>query len=521
MADKDFFDQEFDKLSQQQSEQQTPTFDQWYQRSTQNSNGNGSSNKKPLFISLICVSLVLCIFLGWILCALFSSKGNEQQQLLDTVVRYLDEQFYLPIEDEETWTKGIESAGTALLQQAGDRYSRLLSPQTFYDYMHPQSAIDASPQGYFGFSYSPVEGVGMLVVDIASDSNSYGLLQLNDMIVKMSNIVDANGNDGVTLDGQVVSEVVLSQLSSNAISAITQRTQSATFYVLRNGETFSVSLSRAPLYRNANYNYDFVEFYFKDAKGLIYTNVSTDIDAINANCDTEDARLLTNLPKNTGYVRIVEFTDTVTSKSNEEFKQVMDLFKQLGLTRLVLDLKGNPGGNVEYVSDVAGMLIDVSALTDAQLGKVKDNQGRLLITRLESRDGTYSTEYRASTYSEYFAPKQNGKCNIVVWTDGSSASASELLTGALLDYQTAIQMGSCTYGKGIAQACIPLNYFGNVVNLEGNVERYNWAIYFTFARYFSPLGTNIHGKGYAPQGDFDGLESYQQLWEKTLQYWNE
>ena len=210
----------------------------------------------------------------------------------------------------------------------------------------------------------------------------------------------------------------------------------------------------------------------------------------------------------------------VKLQADVEFRQALTLFKSRGLKRLILDLKGNPGGSVDYVSSIAGMLVTDAKLTDKQRQKVTSSDG-LLITTLQPRAGSPYVYSRESTYDLYFdAPTD--KPDIVVWTDAGSASASELLTGALRDYGTAVQMGTTTYGKGIAQTCIPLSdYTGTVITNSGQKTTGHWAIYFTIAEYFSPVTTtNIHGKGYTPQAEYDNLDTYEKLWDATIKYFN-
>ena len=118
-----------------------------------------------------------------------------------------------------------------------------------------------------------------------------------------------------------------------------------------------------------SYNYRFVEFYFNDS----YKNIST-TNQNNAVVNTYQLRQLSQLPQDTGYVRITEFMyyldgqTTVTAAT--EFVQVMKLFRSLGLKRLVLDLKGNPGGLVSAVCDIAAMLVHPDNLTQQQQQQV-------------------------------------------------------------------------------------------------------------------------------------------------------
>ncbi len=112
------------------------------------------------------------------------------------------------------------------------------------------------------------------------------------------------------------------------------------------------------------------------------------------------------------------------------------------------------------------MLVTDAKLTDKQRQKVTSSDG-LLITTLQPRAVSPYVYSRESTYDLYFdAPTD--KPDIVVWTDAGSASASsELLTGALRDYGTAVQMGTTTYGKGCSNVYTSKRLYGYGYNQFG------------------------------------------------------
>ena len=539
---KDFFDEEFDKKT---GESENIGGESWFDRPAPKK--EVAQTKKPLYITLICVAVVLCIVFGWVLCTVFQGVGNYNtdgngivsygDDILGTVIEYLRTRYYMDI-DEETWLEAIEYSGTALMYKAGDRYSQLMSPQTYYDFCYPTSSTSVGSDEIFGISFVVEEGVGLYVSSVVANSAAYGKLQAGDLVLKLSDIEDKDGNapvfGGVTFDSMVVG-----QYSNTAITTLISTAHKANFLVLRLNsdssegfELFEVSLTRQKIVPVAtDYQYYFVEFYFDDE----HSNVSLPSD--DYDYSTYEERHLDLLPQGTGYVRLTQFMDyvktdeegnvvvdnkgnPVTISAADEFAEVMELFKEMKLTRLVLDLKGNPGGNVTYVSDIAGMLVTAAKLTEAQREAVTNSKGELLITTLNMSKFNYTQQYsRSSTYSNYFGNVQE-KCSIVVWTDGGSASASELLTGALLDYGTAVQMGVTTYGKGIAQTWEALPFYGTVTNLNGEEELFPWAIYYTCASYFSPLGNNIHGEGYTPEGAYNYLTNYAALWNAALTYWN-
>ncbi len=526
----DFFDDEYEKQKQKEEQAKPTPPSDWYTRPEPD---KVSSGKKPLYIVLLCFILVACIGLGWLLCYIFQSvarnSDDESSQILDEVMKYLRENYYQDISDEE-WTEAIESSGTALMQTAGDRFCQLMSPQTYYDFCNPTATVVGGGDQIFGVSFSILQGVGMTVSTVVSDSPAYGRLQEGDLVVLIDDARTRSGG-APTLNGKTYSEIPLDQLTSDEIRSVLELTYSATFHVLRRDESdptgytmVAERLTRGTIMQlYPNYNYHFVEFYF----GRNCTNVSTALrKPLGASTTTEEMRHLDELPADTGYVRITEFMDVVDSNgetvsASGEFIEVMQLFASRGLKHLVLDLKGNPGGNVNYVSDVAAQLITAAKLTEVQKESVSNASGELLVTTLDMPKPAHMSvpTYKASNYNAYF-PTPTDKCDIVVWTDGNSASASELLTGCLLDYQTAVQMGTTTYGKGIAQTWQDLPFTGKVTDIHGDTIDYPWAVYYTCASYYSPLGVNIHGKGYTPTVEgYNGLRDYASLISATAAYW--
>ena len=163
---------------------------------------------------------------------------------------------------------------------------------------------------------------------------------------------------------------------------------------------------------------------------------------------------------NIGYVRLTTFSDTTTSgmeKSiNEIKKELRDKFQGL-----ILDLRNNPGG----------LLNQSISVTDAFL-----NQGEIVSTQGRKPDDT----------SRVFAKKGdiiNGKPLIVLINSGS-ASASEIVAGALKDHARAIIVGTRSFGKGSVQS---------IILLPGN-----GAMRLTTARYYTPSGVSIQAKGIEP-----------------------
>jgi len=161
-----------------------------------------------------------------------------------------------------------------------------------------------------------------------------------------------------------------------------------------------------------------------------------------------------------GYVRITSFQSKTGESLLDEIAKLKDESKE-GLKGLVLDLRNNPGG-------VLSAAVEVS---DAFLTKG-------LIVYTEGRDKESRLKFSATPNDIL------NESPIVVLVNGGSASASEIVAGALQDHKRAIIMGDKTFGKGSVQTILPMNS--------------NAALKLTTARYYTPLGRSIQAEGIVP-----------------------
>lgn len=178
------------------------------------------------------------------------------------------------------------------------------------------------------------------------------------------------------------------------------------------------------------------------------------------------------------YIQITEFDDVTINQFDEAYK---DINKQ-GAKALIIDLRSNGGGNLDAVLDIARHMLPKG-----------------LITYTEERNGTV-TEYNCDGKTPIQIP-------VVVLTNEYTASASELLTGALKDYGIAESIGTKTYGKGIVQSVYPFT--------DGS------GIKFTTSRYYTPKGNCIHEVGIAPdiELEFDSERYYSdEKYDNQLEY---
>ena len=177
-----------------------------------------------------------------------------------------------------------------------------------------------------------------------------------------------------------------------------------------------------------------------------------------------------------GYVRISEFDDVTVNQFTEALKSI----KAQNAEGMILDLRANPGGSLYAVVDIADMLL-----------------GEGLILYTEDKAG-YREEYKSDPQKAIDIP-------IVILVDGHSASASEVLSGALKDHGEATLVGTTTFGKGIVQTLRTLQ--------DGS------AIKLTISAYYTPSGTNIHGTGIEPDVvvEFDGDAYYGEGFDNQLE----
>ncbi len=164
-----------------------------------------------------------------------------------------------------------------------------------------------------------------------------------------------------------------------------------------------------------------------------------------------------------GYIRYTEFTDG----SSDEVRAALDALKTRGMRSLVLDLRGNGGGIMQEAVKVAGMFIPRGTEVVSMRG------------RGEGMSKTYRTE---SEPLDLAIP-------LAVLVDGYSASAAEIVAGAMQDLDRGVVIGQRTYGKGLVQSPIPVG-FGSVIKI-------------TTAKYYIPSGRCIQAIDYSREPGAD------------------
>ena len=156
-----------------------------------------------------------------------------------------------------------------------------------------------------------------------------------------------------------------------------------------------------------------------------------------------------------GYIYLKEFDDATT----EQFKDALEDLRSQDIKGLIIDLRSNPGGNLTSVVDIAREILPAG-----------------LIVYTEDKNGN-RTEYTCDGENALDIP-------LVVLTNGYTASAAEILAGAVQDYNIGTLIGTTTFGKGIVQRIITLS--------DGS------AVKLTISAYFTPSGRNIQSTGIEP-----------------------
>ena len=175
------------------------------------------------------------------------------------------------------------------------------------------------------------------------------------------------------------------------------------------------------------------------------------------------------LPGKIGYVQLTSF---IEASSRDLDKALRDLERR-GMAALVFDLRNNPGGQLSTAVEIASMFL-------------KDNK-LVVYTEGRNRQIAPREEYRTRDPGSYPGISSHPGYPMVVLVNSQSASASEIVAGALQDHRRAILLGVRTYGKGSVQKIFPLRATAGQSALK-----------LTIAKYYLPSGRSIHGKGVEP-----------------------
>lgn len=174
------------------------------------------------------------------------------------------------------------------------------------------------------------------------------------------------------------------------------------------------------------------------------------------------SKMLTN---NIGYLRLTQFGENVYPDMAKELTKL----QKEGMKGLVLDLRSNPGGALDQAIKIASMFV--------KEGKIVSTRGKTTEEQVNNREGKYFGDYP-----------------LVVLINGGSASASEIVAGAVKDHKRGTLIGEKSFGKGSVQTLIPLP--------DGD------GIKLTIAKYYTPNDISIHGIGIEPDIKVEEKDNY-------------
>lgn len=344
--------------------------------------------------------------------------ANQQTMNKIQVLENTIDKYYLEDVDEETLEKGVYEG---LLDSLGDPYSVYYSQEELQELQEQTEGIYYGIGAYVGMDTDRMlpRLTGIIDGTPAQESG----LRAGDWIYKV---------DGEEIQGEELSQVV-SRIKGEEGTTVH-------LTLVREGET------------------DYLE-----------------VDVVRRKVESPTV-VQKMLDDRIGYIQITEF-DTVTL---DQFTEALAVCRGSGMQGLILDLRGNPGGNLTTVCDIAREILPEG-----------------LIVYTEDRNGKrteYSCDGRKQIQEE-----------LVVLVDSGSTSASEILAGAVKDYGIGTLVGTTTFGKGIVQRIITLS--------DGS------AVKLTVSNYYTPKGNNIHKIGVSPDVEepFDAEAYYERDEDNQLE----
>lgn len=359
-------------------------------------------HQKKFWQGALCGALVALLGTGLVSCAgrfpLFGQNvvPSEAEEKL-AQIQALISQEYLGEIDEEALQTGIYEGYVGAL---GDPYS------VYYD-EEQTTALMETTQGEYG-------GIGVVLTQ-----------NLDTGITEASNVYeDSPAMEAGMKDGDIIYKVDGEDVSGKELEEISGNIRG------EKGTTVEVTVLRG-----------------EEAEEVTLTITRGTIQA-----ETVESRMLT---ETVGYLSVSEFDDV----TYEQYQEAVTALETEGMEGLIVDLRGNPGGNLDTVCQILDLMLPEG-----------------LIVYTEDKDGNRQ-EMKSDEEHQIQVP-------LVVLVDGNSASASEIYAGAVQDYGIGQIVGSQTYGKGVVQSIYDL---GDGTSLK-----------LTVAEYFTPNGRSINGKGITP-----------------------
>ena len=358
-------------------------------------NGGGSFLAGAVTVILLLTVIRTASHFIWLPGGTDTPTSVQTSEKIRTIEQLIDE-VYVGEKDEEALAEGMYRG---LLSGLGDRYADYYTEEEFQE-------LATSQEGYYegvGITIGQTEeGAGLTIVEVTDGSPAAEAgIQAGDILIAV---------DGTDVTSMTVTEAAA---------------------LIREGENDTINLT--------------VE---REGTGQIQAEVTRE----KLETQTVAGKMLTDT---IGYLAISQFTGL----TSDQFADVYQQLQEEGLQKLLIDLRGNPGGLVTAVCDTLRQI-----LPEGLIVYTEDKQGN-------------REEYTCEGETPLDIP-------LVVLVDENTASAGEIFTGAVKDYGLGTIVGTQTFGKGIVQDFYTLPD-QSVVKL-------------TVAHYYTPKGNDIHGVGIAP-----------------------
>ncbi len=368
---------------------------------------------KKIWYAVAAVGIAASSFFGGF-CVRWFTIEPEMRTLID-VKNKIDEEYYKDISDEEFYGTVFDAVNRGVL----DAYSQYMDKE---EYAEVTSDMKGNRSG-----------VGLVFLT----SNEKGEPQMLVTRVCGNSPAEAAGitaGSYVVGFGKTESEIKKSVVFDEFSKFLQEFNAGENFFVrvLEGGEERTVSLHKSVYVEN---------LVFYRTNELAYTITGETAQSVKA-----AGNPLSMLDNDTAYIRLVQFSGNAA----KEFKGAMERFRADGKKNLVLDLRGNGGGSLDVMQEIAGYLC-----------KTTEKKPVVAVADYGERREKFRANF--NVYNEYFAEDSR----ICVLADNETASASECLMGAMLDYDTISYGDVClsglgesakTYGKGIMQTTFYLNW---------------------------------------------------------------
>lgn len=362
---------------------------------------------KKTFMTVAVTALVTCLITMTVKDVMYVQSRDGADYKLKNVMDVLDNFLVYDI-DRKAMT---DAASKAMLETAGDEYTHYYSSEEFQKFM------EEVKNNYVGIGVTVTPDANVNKVLVVSVTEGGAAEKAG--ILSGDYIVSVNGTE---YPADKMDDLVSAIRGNDAENP--------------EGETVTLGIDR-------------------DGKRLVVPVVRSHIEQ-----DTVTSKVLDN---DIGYLRITQFCikDAKVENSKdtlEDFIENMESLKSQNIKSLIIDLRNNPGGDLDMVKGIADYLLP---------------SGTILYTEDKFGERVY-----------YNSDENAVSLPMAVLINSGSASASEVLSGALRDYKVATLVGEKTFGKGVVQTIIPLYD--------------NSGLVITSSRYFTPSGECIHEKGIEP-----------------------